>query len=70
MQGQDEPIRVIGDTSQCIIPREERSQDSEKTSRLLDFGIRRAHRCAIEVGDTKEEECHIEGEEEGEEGDG
>ena len=64
------PVRIICDTSQSIVPSQERCQQSEETASLHDVQVGRALGGALQVGDAEEEEGHIKGEEEREEGDG
>ena len=66
----EEAVASIGDTSEGIVPGSESSQETEQTTGLLDVGVGVAVRTALQVGNTKQEEGQVQGEEEHEEGDG
>ena len=63
----EEAVRVVQDTSQRIIPRQESSEEPKDTTCFDTAGLGNAHIVVLKVADTEEEKCHIKGEEEGEE---
>ena len=64
------PVRVVGNTSQGVVPSHESSDESEEASCLDDWCVWFALGVTVEVADAEEHEGHVEREEEGEEGDG
>ena len=64
------PIRIIRNTSQRIIPSQERRQDSEEATSFDDRWVWHAGSIAVKVTDAEEHERHIETEKQREEGDG
>lgn len=64
------PVRVVGNTSQGVVPSHESGDESEEASCLDDWCVGFALGVALEVADAEEQEGHVESEEEGEEGDG
>jgi hypothetical protein len=65
----EEAVARIRNTRQGIIPREERSEESEVAA-SLDAASIGAFGIVMQVADTQQEEGHVQGEKEEEEGDG
>ena len=65
-----ETITVIRNPRKRVIPRHEGRQEREEATRLDDGRVGLAGGGAVEVADPQEHEGQVEGEEEGEEGDG
>ena len=64
------PVAIIRNTGQRIIPGHERRQQREESSGLENGRVGHIHGVAVEVGNAEQHESHVEGEEEGEEGNG
>ena len=65
----EEAVRAIGDTSESIVPSQERSHETEGATGD-DATALGSRAVVLEIADAEEEEGEVKGEEEGEEGDG
>lgn len=63
------PVRVVGNPSQSVIPSQECREQREKAAGLEDRWVWRTRGVTMEVADPEEHECHVQREEEREEGD-
>ena len=66
----DIPVRIIGNTSQSVVPGQESREKCEETASFDDRRIRHVHCVAVEVSDTEQHECHIQRKEQCEESNG
>lgn len=69
MHGSYTPVRVIQNTGQRIVPRQKRSQQRKEAPSLLNRRIDLACGIRMQIGDSEEQEGHVQREEQGEEGD-
>lgn len=67
MQIKSVPVRVIQDTSESIVPGQERRQQCEEAPSLFDREVDPAFGVRVQVRDSEEQESHVKGEEQGEE---
>lgn len=64
----EEAVASIRDTGQGIIPRSERGQETEETTRLESVGVSCAGTIVIKIGNPEQQEADVEEEEQEEEG--
>jgi len=64
------PVRVIQDTSECVVPRQECRQQCEEATSFLDRAVDPTFCVGVQICDREEQECHIKGEEQREESNG
>lgn len=66
----EEGVAGVGNTSEGIVPSDERSKEAEDTTSLDESDVSSSSTVQDEVSDGQHEEGHVEEEEEQEEGDG
>jgi len=64
------PVRIIQDTSECVVPGQESRQQREEATSLLDRGIDLTFGVGRQICNREKQECHVKGEEQGKESDG